>query len=155
MTRKMLINAHGSEELRIAVITDGKLDRYEVAAAESGLYRGNIYRGVVASIQPSLSAAFVEIGVERHGLLKADDVVPAAYHRKVDGDNRRSRHHDPPVAIACQQGERTEDVEVRFNTSAAQVNQQCSDRHLADGCDVSRERRPWRFPSQHRRETAQ
>ena len=91
MTTKMLINAQNAEELRIAVISDGKLDRYELAAAESGLYRGNIYRGVVASIQPSLGAAFVEIGVERQGLLRAEDVVTAAYHRKVEEDDRRPR----------------------------------------------------------------
>jgi len=91
VTRKMLINAQRAEELRIAVISDGQLDRYEVAAAESGLYRGNIYRGVVASVQLSLGAAFVEIGVERQGLLRAEDVVPTAYHRKVEEDERRPR----------------------------------------------------------------
>ena len=60
MTRRMLINAQRPEEVRIAVVTDKKLDRYEVSATESGLFRGNIYRGVVANLQPSLDAAFVD-----------------------------------------------------------------------------------------------
>jgi ribonuclease E len=78
----MLINAQRPEEVRIAIVTDKKLDQYEVSATESGLYRGNIYRGVVANLQPSLDAAFVDFGAERDGLLRADDVVPSAFHRK-------------------------------------------------------------------------
>lgn len=91
MKRTMLINAQAPEELRLAIVTDGVLDTYEVAAAEAGLTRGNIYRGVVASVQPSLDAAFVEYGAERHGLLKADDVVAQAAHRKGEGGERRAR----------------------------------------------------------------
>ncbi len=89
MTRRMLINAQNPEELRIAIVTGPHLDNYEVATAASGLMRGNIYRGVVSSIQPGLEAAFVDIGTERHGLLKADDIVPAAFHRKPEGGDTR------------------------------------------------------------------
>jgi ribonuclease E len=78
----MLINAQRPEEVRIAVVSDKKLDQYEVSATESGLHRGNIYRGVVANLQPSLDAAFVGFGADRDGLLRADDVVPSAYHKK-------------------------------------------------------------------------
>ena len=84
MNRKMLINAQRTEEVRIAIVNNETLDRYEVAATTSGLVRGNIYRGIVSSIQTSLNAAFVDIGLERHGLLRADDVVASAYHRKAD-----------------------------------------------------------------------
>jgi ribonuclease E len=89
MTRKMLINAQRTEEVRVAIVTDGVLDKYEVSAAESGLCRGNIYRGIVANLQPSLDAAFVDIGLERDGLLRAEDVVRAAAHHKQEG--RRPR----------------------------------------------------------------
>ncbi len=87
----MLINAQRPEEVRIAIVTDKKLDQYEVSAIESGLYRGNIYRGVVATVQPSLDAAFVDFGAEKDGLLRADDVVASAVHKKVDKGARRLR----------------------------------------------------------------
>jgi len=87
----MLINAQRPEEVRIAVISDKKLDQYEVSATESGLYRGNIYRGVVANVQPSLDAAFVDFGADRDGLLRADDVVASAYHKKPEKDGRHQR----------------------------------------------------------------
>ncbi len=87
----MLINAQRPEEVRIAIVSDNVLDQYEVAATESGLCRGNIYQGTVANIQTSLDAAFVDFGEERDGLLKSDDIVPSAYHKKVDGGGRHPR----------------------------------------------------------------
>jgi len=89
VSRKMLVNAQRPEEIRVAIVTEETLDTYEVAAAESGLRRGNIYRGIVASVQPSLDAAFVDIDEERHALLKAEDVVPALVPRRaIEGDRR-------------------------------------------------------------------
>jgi len=91
MARKMLINAQRPEEVRVAIVNEGILDQYEVSTSETGLYRGNIYRGTVASIQPSLDASFVNFGVERDGLLRAEDVVATAAHRKPEEGRRRAR----------------------------------------------------------------
>ena len=91
MTRRMLINAQRPEEVRIAIITDGILDHFEVAATESGLLRGNIYRGSVANVQPSLDAAFVNFGADKDGLLRADDVVPQSYAKKAEGAGKHPR----------------------------------------------------------------
>lgn len=91
MTRRMLINAQRSEELRIAIITESTLDDYQVAVAESGLVRGNIYRAAVASVQPSLDAAFVDYGGEKHALLPRHDLVPQAYHKTPPEGARHSR----------------------------------------------------------------
>ena len=91
MTRRMLINAQRTDEVRIAIVTDKTLDSYEVAATDSALSRGNIYRGTVANVQPSLDAAFVDFGADRDGLLRADDVVPEAYSRKVETDAKHPR----------------------------------------------------------------
>ena len=91
MTRRMLINAQRPEEVRIAIITDGVLDHFEVAATESGLLRGNIYRGTVANVQPSLDAAFVNFGADKDGLLRADDVVLQAYINKAEAAGKHPR----------------------------------------------------------------
>jgi ribonuclease E len=91
VTRRMLINAQRPEEVRIAIISDSTLDQFEVAATESGLLRGNIYRGTVANVQPSLDAAFVNFGADKDGLLRADDVVPQAYGKKADGAGKHPR----------------------------------------------------------------
>ncbi len=80
MTRRMLINAQRAEELRLAIVSGDTLDEYQVAVAEAGLLRGNVYRAVVVSLQPSLNAAFVDFGAPKHGFLACHDVVPQAYH---------------------------------------------------------------------------
>lgn len=85
----MLINAQRPEELRIAIVQGNTLENYKVDIAESGLTRGNIYRGTIASIQPSLNAAFIDYGAERHGFLAIQDVVPEAFYREPRGNNPR------------------------------------------------------------------
>jgi ribonuclease E len=81
----MLINAQRPEELRIAIVRDHTLENFQVDVAESGLTRGNIYRGTIANIQPSLNAAFIDYGIERHGFLAIQDVVAEAYYHEPRG----------------------------------------------------------------------
>ena len=72
----MLINGRHTEEVRVAIIDEQRvLQGYRVAVAETDVERGNIVRGVVANIEPSLDAAFIEYGSPRHGFLKRHDVV--------------------------------------------------------------------------------
>ncbi|RPH57571.1 Rne/Rng family ribonuclease, partial [bacterium] len=85
----MLINAQREEELRIAIVQGNILENYKVDYAEAGLTRGNIYRGVIANIQPSLNAAFIEYGADRHGFLAIQDVVPEAFYRQPKGGHPR------------------------------------------------------------------
>jgi ribonuclease E len=77
----MLINAQRPEQLRIAIMSGSVLESFQIDVAESGLSRGNIYRGVIATIQPSLNAAFIEYGAPRNGFLAIQDVVPEAYYQ--------------------------------------------------------------------------
>ncbi len=88
MTRRMLINAQRPEELRIAIVDGNRLENYQVEAAETTQTRGNIYRGIVAALQPSLNAAFIDYGAEKNGFLSLDNIVPAAYHHKAAGGRR-------------------------------------------------------------------
>ncbi|KMY67799.1 ribonuclease [Desulfocarbo indianensis] len=79
MIKKMLINASDPEELRVALVEDGKLEGFFVETASREQTRGNIYKGVVANIEPSLQAAFVDYGSARHGFLQIGDVRPELY----------------------------------------------------------------------------
>ncbi|MEE8526916.1 MAG: Rne/Rng family ribonuclease, partial [Thermoanaerobaculia bacterium] len=89
MTTKMLINAKRNEHLRVAIIEGTTLQDYHIEIADRGLTRGNIYRGLVANIQPSLGAAFIDIDEERHGFLPVADVLPSAYHNQPPAKTRR------------------------------------------------------------------
>ena len=87
----MLINAQRTDQMRVAIVDGPELKDYQVQITDKNLCRGNIYRGIVANIQPSLGAAFIDIGEDRHGFLPVADVQPAAYHRKPPADVRRPR----------------------------------------------------------------
>jgi len=84
----MLINAENPGEVRIAVLDGGSLAGYQIEVAEGGLQRGNIFRGVIANVQPALNAAFIDFGAEKHGFLAIQDVVPEAYYRQPSNPNR-------------------------------------------------------------------
>ncbi len=74
--KRMLINAIDPEESRIASVKDGVLQELHVEIANREAYLGNIYKGRVVNIEPSIGAAFVSFGGTTNGFLHASDVLP-------------------------------------------------------------------------------
>ena len=72
----MLINASQSEENRIAIVEDGRLEELYVERASQDNYVGNVYKGKVVNLEPSIQAVFVDFGVGRNGFLHISDVEP-------------------------------------------------------------------------------
>jgi ribonuclease E len=85
LSRQMLINAQNPEEVRIATIEGPLLEDFQVEVSREGLTRGNVYRGTVTNVEPSLGAAFVDYGVERNGFLPASEFVEQASPTKRNG----------------------------------------------------------------------
>ncbi len=76
MKQEMLINVAQPEECRIAIVEDGVLEELYVERTGQDSYVGNIYKGVVVNLEPSIQAAFVDFGVGRNGFLHISDVEP-------------------------------------------------------------------------------
>jgi ribonuclease E len=76
MKKTMLINASQSEENRIAIVEDGRLEELYVERASQDNYVGNVYKGKVVNLEPSIQAVFVDFGVGRNGFLHISDVEP-------------------------------------------------------------------------------
>ena len=74
MKQEMLINVAQPEECRIAIVEDGVLEELYVERTGQDSYVGNIYKGVVVNLEPSIQAAFVDFGVGRNGFLHISDV---------------------------------------------------------------------------------
>lgn len=72
--KKMLINALHPEEIRVAVVNGGILEELYIQSALKEQIRGNIYKGRISRIEPSLNAVFVDYGRDRHGLLPLNDI---------------------------------------------------------------------------------
>ena len=79
MDQRMLINAVHPEECRIAIIEGSSLAELEIESLAGKKAKGNIYRGRISRIEPSLQAAFVDIGTNRNGFLQINDVHPACF----------------------------------------------------------------------------
>src|SRR5213592_3498125 len=79
MKKEMLINVLQPEECRIAIIEDGSLEELYVERTSQESYVGNIYKGRIVNIEPSIQAAFVDFGIGRNGFLHVSDVDPAYY----------------------------------------------------------------------------
>ena len=76
MKQEMLINVAQPEECRIAIVEDGALEELYVERTGQDSYVGNIYKGVVVNLEPSIQAAFVDFGVGRNGFLHISDIEP-------------------------------------------------------------------------------
>ena len=74
--RQMLINAQEKDEVRIAVICQGRLEELYVERTSTELHVGNIYKGRVLNVEPSIQAAFIDFGIGRNGFLHISDLHP-------------------------------------------------------------------------------
>ena len=76
MKEEMLINVSQPEECRIAIVEDGVLEELYIERTSQDNYVGNIYKGKVVNLEPSIQAAFVDFGVGRNGFLHISDIEP-------------------------------------------------------------------------------
>ncbi|QWE12901.1 Rne/Rng family ribonuclease [Polynucleobacter sp. AP-Titi-500A-B4] len=85
--KRMLFNATQQEELRVAIVDGQKLIDIDIEAAGREQRKGNIYKGVITRIEPSLEACFVNYGEERHGFLPFKEVARAYFKEGIDVRN--------------------------------------------------------------------
>ncbi|MDP3743189.1 MAG: Rne/Rng family ribonuclease [Methylotenera sp.] len=86
--KRMLFNATQSEELRVAIVDGQKLVDLDIEHAGKEQRKSNIYKGVITRIEPSLEAAFVDYGQDRHGFLPFKEVSRSYYKEGADGRAR-------------------------------------------------------------------
>ena len=112
MSRTMLIDASHPEETRVAVVDGTRLEDLDFESAAKRQIRGNVYLARVTRVEPSLQAAFVEYGGNRHGFLAFSEIHPDYY---------QIPHEDRQVLLAAEQAEslqEEEDEEENLDKSA-------------------------------------
>jgi ribonuclease E len=75
--KRMLFNATQAEELRVAIVDGQKLVDLDIESASKEQRKGNVYKGIVTRVEPSLEAAFIDYGCERHGFLPFKEISRA------------------------------------------------------------------------------
>ena len=115
--RRMLINATQKEELRVALVDGQRLYDLDIELPGREQKKSNIYKGKITRIEPSLEAAFVDYGAERHGFLPLKEIAPSCYVRQPQDSNRR-----PNIKEILKEGQQVVvqvDKEERGNKGAA------------------------------------
>ncbi|QEL65004.1 ribonuclease E [Oryzomicrobium terrae] len=87
--KRMLFNATQAEELRVAIVDGQKLIDLDIESAAKEQRKSNIYKGVITRIEPSLEAAFVDYGADRHGFLPFKEVSRAYFQPGVEVSKAR------------------------------------------------------------------
>ena len=97
MKKEMLINVSQPEECRIAILEDDVLEELYTERASQNNFAGNIYKGKIVNLEPSIQAAFVDFGVGRNGFLHISDVEPQ-YFRQAGYDPEECMEGNIPGA---------------------------------------------------------
>tara|TARA_B100001093_G_scaffold233317_1_gene223704 strand:+ start:1097 stop:4705 length:3609 start_codon:yes stop_codon:yes gene_type:complete len=94
MSKRMLVNAAQEGEVRVATIENSVLEDLNVATEGNELLKGNLYKGVVVSVESGLQAAFVDYGADRNGFITFNDIHRQYYNKKTKNDGKRLRIQD-------------------------------------------------------------
>jgi len=116
MSKELLIDASHPEETRIAIKSNNGIEEYEYENIHRKNLKGNIYLGKVSRIEPSLQAAFVDFGNERHGFLAFNDIqsdyyqIPQADKDRIKKEEEEARaklleENDKEIVEYAEQGE--------------------------------------------------
>jgi ribonuclease E len=110
MTKRMLIDAAHPEETRVVVINNGQLEEFEFESSTKKQLKGNIYLAKVTRVEPSLQAAFVDYGGQRHGFLAFSEIHPD-YYQIPQADRRMLDEAERQVADVAEGNGAPEEVD--------------------------------------------
>ncbi|HXE53734.1 MAG TPA: Rne/Rng family ribonuclease [Tepidisphaeraceae bacterium] len=108
--KEMLINVSEGEECRIALLEDGQLEELYMERTSSTSHVGNIYKGRVTNVEPSIQAAFVDFGLGRNGFLHISDLMPTYFGRQGEDiretvGRKMARRDRPPIQRCLRRGD--------------------------------------------------
>ena len=110
MTTRMLIDARHPEETRVAVAQGNRIEEFDFESAERKQLKGNIYLAKVTRVEPSLQAAFIEFGGNRHGFLAFSEIHPDYYQiPKEDRDALLREEQEDAEALAAEDDDHFDD----------------------------------------------
>ena len=96
MEKNLYIDASHPNETRVVLKSENKIEDYEYEGLKNNLIKNNIYLGKVSRVEPSLQAAFVDFGRERHGFLSLND-IQSDYYQIPQGDLEKIKEEEERV----------------------------------------------------------
>ncbi|WBO23307.1 Rne/Rng family ribonuclease [Sphingomonas abietis] len=137
MTTRMLIDARHPEETRVAVAQGNRIEEFDFESAERKQLKGNIYLAKVTRVEPSLQAAFIEFGGNRHGFLAFSEIHPDYYQiPKEDRDALLREEQEDAEALAAEDDDHFDDDDHEdgdYEASAHDIDEASIERLDTDG----------------------
>jgi ribonuclease E len=149
MSKELLIDASHPEETRIVIKSDRGIEEYEYENIHRKNLKGNIYLGKVSRIEPSLQAAFVDFGNERHGFLAFNDIqsdyyqIPQADKDRIKKEEEEARtklleENDKEITEQSEQGEEI-NLQDKNSSNGDQDEESIGNKVTNDGIDSNEE----------------
>src|SRR6185436_6013316 len=141
MPNKMLIDASHPEETRVVVVRGNRIEEFDFESQDKKQLKGNIYLARVTRVEPSLQAAFVEYGGNRHGFLAFSEIhpdyfqIPVADRERLIAEQRRQAEADDrrePTDSAEDREEEEHEEDVPEGAEAQSADAQADDEPAAD-----------------------
>ncbi|MCX7864322.1 MAG: Rne/Rng family ribonuclease, partial [Novosphingobium sp.] len=154
MTTRMLIDARHPEETRVAVLKGNRIEEFDFESADRKQIKGNIYLAKVTRVEPSLQAAFVDFGGNRHGFLAFSEIHPDYYqipkedreallaeeaaHAEREAALRDEEDDEDVEALALSEVDELDDIGgvTEVDTSASDEVATIEAGHIADDDDI-------------------
>jgi ribonuclease E len=115
MSKRMLIDGAHSEEVRVVVTQGNRLDEYDIETSFKKQIKGNIYLAKVTRVEPSLQAAFVDFGGNRHGFLAFSEIHPDYYQIPMEDRQALIEEQEALEMKARAAREHLEDIDGEFD----------------------------------------
>jgi ribonuclease E len=125
MSMRMLIDARHPEETRVAVVKGNRIEEFDFESAEHKQLKGNIYLAKVTRVEPSLQAAFVDYGGNRHGFLAFSEIHPDYY--QIPKADREALLREEAEHAAEEERLRAAELDEAESESAAEEEEDASD----------------------------
>ncbi|MEK9959772.1 MAG: ribonuclease E/G, partial [Pelagibacteraceae bacterium] len=132
MEKKILIDASQAKQTRVAIAKNGAVEEYEFENSEKKQLKGNIYLGKISRVEPSLQAAFVDFGNERHGFLAFND-IQSEYYQLPSSDKEALLKEEEQIREEL--NEATKDLDVNSNNDENQNSEETEEIESVDSED--------------------
>ncbi|MDE1466593.1 Rne/Rng family ribonuclease [Aurantiacibacter sp. D1-12] len=135
MATRMLIDARHPEETRVAVLKGNRIEEFDFESAEHKQIKGNIYLAKVTRVEPSLQAAFVDFGGNRHGFLAFSEIHPDYY--QIPAEDREALLAEEAAAAEEEAKLRAEEDEEEDTTASPEEEEVSEDDVALEEIDTS------------------
>ena len=123
MEKNLYIDASHPDETRVVLKENGNIEDYEYETVKNNLIKNNIYLGKVSRVEPSLQAAFIDFGRERHGFLSFND-IQSDYYQLPSSDLEKIKKEEEKLREELAKKSEEEDISIKDSETPSEDNKE-------------------------------